>query len=162
LREAYKKVNKTVGKDLVFRVGDIKRVPYDDNFFDIVYCISVLEHVGSYKETINEIHRIIKPGGIFIVTFDMSLDGISDISIHKARELQKLLVKRFSSHDKEFIGIGDIDKRNKILTTEFIESYDKSLLPWKRPVLILLYSLFKKRNLARILHLTVYCGSYKK
>lgn len=39
------------------------RLPYIDNFFDVVTMFHVLEHVHSEKRTINEIYRILKPGG---------------------------------------------------------------------------------------------------
>ena len=39
---------------------------YADNFFDMVYMSHVLEHVPNPVETLNEVYRILKPGGIFL------------------------------------------------------------------------------------------------
>ena len=42
-------------------------LPYDNRFFDIVFCNHVLEHISEYEAAISEIHRILKPGGIAII-----------------------------------------------------------------------------------------------
>lgn len=49
--------------------GDGKNLPFPDNYFDVVFCNAVVEHVGSYKEQwkfINEICRVGKK--IFVTT----------------------------------------------------------------------------------------------
>lgn len=45
--------------------GDVCKLPYEDNFFDSVLLISILEHIrpDALKNALNEIHRVIKPGG---------------------------------------------------------------------------------------------------
>lgn len=40
-------------------------LPYPNNFFDTVVCVDVLEHVTDLKQTITEIYRVLKPGGLF-------------------------------------------------------------------------------------------------
>ncbi len=35
--------------------------------YDCVFCISVLEHVDDVQSALNEIHRILKPGGILLL-----------------------------------------------------------------------------------------------
>jgi ubiquinone/menaquinone biosynthesis C-methylase UbiE len=42
-------------------------LPFSDSFFDAVTCISVLEHVFNPPNVVNEIHRVLKLGGVFIV-----------------------------------------------------------------------------------------------
>jgi len=43
-------------------------LPYDDNFFDAVIGSAALEHVPNDSESLKELYRIIKPGGVLIVT----------------------------------------------------------------------------------------------
>ena len=45
------------------------RLPYEDDEFNTVIGSGVLEHVPNDSESLKEIHRILSPGGIFIVTF---------------------------------------------------------------------------------------------
>src|SRR6185437_1199275 len=44
-------------------VGDIHSLPLADNSVDAVICIAVLEHVEDPKKAMEEIHRVLKPGG---------------------------------------------------------------------------------------------------
>ena len=50
-----------------FRVGDLREMPYEDAFFDLIYCQSVLEHISNYEEALKEFHRVLKPGGKLII-----------------------------------------------------------------------------------------------
>lgn len=43
-------------------------LPYDDNFFDAVIGTAALEHVPNDSESLNELYRVIKPGGVFVMT----------------------------------------------------------------------------------------------
>jgi SAM-dependent methyltransferase len=50
--------------------GDCARTPYPNNFFDIVACLSVVEHGVSIRHFLNESHRILRPGGSLIISTD--------------------------------------------------------------------------------------------
>jgi len=52
---------------LNIKKGDLIKVRYPDNYFDIITMNHVLEHLNNPIETIKEIKRILKPGGAFIV-----------------------------------------------------------------------------------------------
>ena len=47
-----------------FTTAPAEQLPFDDSFFDICIVVSVLEHVADWRKTINEVARILKPGGI--------------------------------------------------------------------------------------------------
>ncbi|MDI6792161.1 MAG: class I SAM-dependent methyltransferase [bacterium] len=53
------------------KVGDILNLPYKDEEFDSIVCISVLEHIpgSSLDNAVSEIHRVLIPGGIAVVGF---------------------------------------------------------------------------------------------
>lgn len=42
-------------------------IPFDSNSFDLVSCFMVLHHVEQLDKLLNEINRIIKPGGYFLI-----------------------------------------------------------------------------------------------
>ena len=46
---------------------DITTIQYPNNYFDIIICNHVLEHVLDYKKAIKEIFRVLKKGGFAIV-----------------------------------------------------------------------------------------------
>lgn len=51
------------------QLSDIVRLPYEAQQFDAVIGSGVLEHVAMDYESLREIHRILKPGGLFVVTY---------------------------------------------------------------------------------------------
>lgn len=46
--------------------GMIEEIPFEENFFDVVWARHVLEHSSDIKKTLNEIVRILKPDGLLI------------------------------------------------------------------------------------------------
>ncbi len=46
--------------------GDISHLPFRDNTFDVVSANMVVEHLEKPEVQFREIHRVLKPGGIFI------------------------------------------------------------------------------------------------
>ena len=59
---------KYVGADLQERPNvsvkvDITEIPFESELFDAIICIHVLEHVENDRKAINELFRILKPGG---------------------------------------------------------------------------------------------------
>lgn len=79
------------------RVCALPHLPYADSQFDAVLCLDTLEHIQDDELAVREINRILKPGGIAIVTVPafMFLWGLQDeISRHFRRYTKKeLLVK---------------------------------------------------------------------
>ncbi len=47
-----------------YRYGFAEKLPYENNTFDIVICVDVLEHVADIQKTLLEINRVLKPGGV--------------------------------------------------------------------------------------------------
>lgn len=51
------------------KTGSIFEIPYDDNSFDAVVCISVLEHFEDPRPALTEMRRVVQPGGTFALGF---------------------------------------------------------------------------------------------
>ena len=52
--------------DAEFYTFDGIHIPFDDNYFDLIYCHQVLEHVRYPTELLKEVHRVLKPNGYFV------------------------------------------------------------------------------------------------
>ncbi len=53
------------GLKIDYRHGFAEDLPYEENSFDIVTCVDVLEHVADLNKVISEINRVLKPNGLF-------------------------------------------------------------------------------------------------
>jgi len=51
----------------VFQVADAERLNFADSSFDVVYSHGVLHHTPDTQQAINEVQRVLKPGGRAIV-----------------------------------------------------------------------------------------------
>ena len=49
-------------------VSDLHQIDWEANYFDTIICTEVLEHLYDPQKAINEMHRILKPGGIIIAS----------------------------------------------------------------------------------------------
>jgi ubiquinone/menaquinone biosynthesis C-methylase UbiE len=70
-----KRRSKSAGIDNVnFRHADVLNIPYKDNSFDFVFSNGVLHHTTAPSHGIEELHRVLKPGGhIWIFLYGKSL-----------------------------------------------------------------------------------------
>ncbi|MBD3188766.1 methyltransferase domain-containing protein [Candidatus Bathyarchaeota archaeon] len=50
------------------KVADIKEIPYPSNYFDVILCFDVLEHVREDREAMVELHRVLTRDGLLICT----------------------------------------------------------------------------------------------
>ena len=83
--------------------GDMHAIPYDDNEFDICISSRVLGYSNDMHVAINEMIRVLKPGGIIAInTGDVSIDDMNDHS----RTTPGAAI-RFSSLDDILELIGD-------------------------------------------------------
>jgi SAM-dependent methyltransferase len=44
-------------------IGNAERLPFPDNFFDVVYAWGVLHHTPNTAQAVSEVHRVLRPGG---------------------------------------------------------------------------------------------------
>ena len=54
--------------------ADICNLPFEDNSFDFILCNHVLEHIQNDKKAMQELYRILKPGGIGIFQIPQDLN----------------------------------------------------------------------------------------
>lgn len=91
-------------------------LPFADGSFDHVICSEVLEHIHDYQSVLREIHRVLKPGGLFAVSVPRfgpewlcwrlssayhAVEG-GHIRIFKAKQLQRAIesfsMVRYAKH----------------------------------------------------------------
>ena len=86
------KIAKRYDTNVEFHVLNIAKLPFNDNSYDCVYSISVLEHMekGDDEDAIREMARVLKPGGRMLVTVDFSPIKIPRVS-YDAKDIERLI-----------------------------------------------------------------------
>ncbi len=54
------------GLSIHYDTGIGEALPYEDEAFDAVVCVDVLEHVSDLQKVLQEVARVLKPGGLFL------------------------------------------------------------------------------------------------
>ena len=115
--------------------ADICKLPFKDNSYDVILCNHVLEHIPDDTKAMQELYRVLKPGGwgIFQIPQDLKRDTtFEDNSITDKKERAKI----FGQYDHVRIyGLDYFDKLRSIgfkveevdytttLTKEDVEKY---------------------------------------
>lgn len=74
LREAETYTHRAGLNDRVsFKLGDVERIPFPDQSLDLVVSTLSLHHWGEPVPVLNEVARVLKPGGAFLI-FDLRRD----------------------------------------------------------------------------------------
>lgn len=64
--QAAQKHAKNSGFEIDYQQAVAEKIPYGDATFDAVVCVDVLEHVENVWQVIAEVHRVLKPNGLFL------------------------------------------------------------------------------------------------
>lgn len=162
LDKLYGKVNNEVKEVVEFQNGDMRNLhTIKSKSADVVYSVSVLEHTDSYPTVVKEIYRILKPGGELVLTFDISLDGLDDIPLERAKHLVDTLEKVFKT--KLDLNLDEAIKQPNLITSGLMAKRDKSLMPWQYPVINVAKHLIKHRKPGSMYkNLTFCCLTVKK
>ncbi|MDE6624232.1 MAG: class I SAM-dependent methyltransferase [Alistipes sp.] len=84
-----------------FRQATVPPLPFDDGSFDCVISFQVIEHIERDAEFVREIHRVLRPGGRFVVTTPNAPMSLTrnpwHVREYRADELRRLLAGPFRS-----------------------------------------------------------------
>jgi len=87
LVEVARKIN--TGSNITIEQGDATNLRFADSEFDAVVELSVIHHIPEWEKCIDEMHRIIKPGGMFI---------LKELSIETFETFFGKISRRFVEH----------------------------------------------------------------
>ena len=108
-----------------FLQGNIESLPFRDSAFDVVLCLGVITYLKSEQKALQEMSRILKPGGTMILSIlnKFSLGKCLDISVFVKRKLQRIAANRIVSWKK----IAEIEENHFTLKSYFMPSLRNSL-----------------------------------
>jgi 2-polyprenyl-3-methyl-5-hydroxy-6-metoxy-1,4-benzoquinol methylase len=56
------------GPRVEVRLGDVQALPFSDGEFDLVVCFEVIEHVSEHEAVLDELARVVRPGGTLCIS----------------------------------------------------------------------------------------------
>ena len=59
---------KAAGVEVEFRQGNVSSMPFESNSFDFIYCRAAFKNFAEPVEAINEMYRVLKPGGTAVIS----------------------------------------------------------------------------------------------
>ena len=137
-QEFYKRFKKQTNidyttTDLLSPLADVKadicNLPFEDNTYDIIFCNHVLEHIPDDTKAMQELYRVLKPGGmgIFQIPQDLSrATTFSDDTIVDQKERAKI----FGQYDHVRVyGRDYFDKLRSIGFKVVEEDYTNKITP---------------------------------
>lgn len=96
-------------------VGDCQEnLPYEDNSFDRVIAVHVLEHLPNLPGCVSEVRRILKPGGLFSVV--LPCDPGFAYGLARKISAERIFRKRYKQSYKWFIEREHINSPAEILS----------------------------------------------
>ena len=61
--------NNAAKGDVSFLQADMRKIPFPENAFDFVFCYGVIQHLPEPRAAVDELARVLKPGGRMSVDF---------------------------------------------------------------------------------------------
>jgi ubiquinone/menaquinone biosynthesis C-methylase UbiE len=68
---------RSAGATIDFRVGNASAMPFTDESFDFVYCSAAFKNFSEPVKALDEIHRVLRPGGEAVIV-DLYKDASTD------------------------------------------------------------------------------------
>jgi SAM-dependent methyltransferase len=107
--------------------ADICNLPFQDNQYDVLFCNHVLEHIPDDTKAMQELYRVLKPGGMAILQIPQDLNRATTFSDDSITD-QKERAKIFGQYDHVRVyGRDYFDKLRSIGFTVIEEDYTKKI-----------------------------------
>ena len=109
--------------------ADICNLPFEDNQYDVILCNHVLEHIPDDTKAMQELYRVLKPGGIAILQIPQDLSRATTFADDTITD-QKERAKIFGQYDHVRIyGRDYFDKLRSIGFKVIEEDYTNKIAP---------------------------------
>jgi SAM-dependent methyltransferase len=113
-----------------YEVADFMHAPFDSGSFQAITAISVIEHGFNPSALLNEVSRLLRPGGCFVASFDYWPDKVDssevkifgmDWRIFSAQEVREFIADaaRYELHPSGEVELSGLDKPIKHAKREY-------------------------------------------
>lgn len=109
-------------------VGDVERIAADDGVYDAVFELTILHHVPHWVRALDEIRRVLKPGGLFLFE-EISREFFHDVPVLSP------LARRFTAHPWDVMfdvrafrrGLAEARLRTMALDTPWLPGWHRGI-----------------------------------
>lgn len=113
-----KRICYLLSQKVKFQYASIYKLPYQNNSFDFLACLEVLEHLDRDKQAVKELTKVVKPGGKLLVSFPANIKTDPKI-------LRRL------GHVRSGYTIKDFQRISPMLTISKIATYGNNFITKK-------------------------------
>lgn len=160
---AIREATRILGKGPSFASGNLVNLDQASESLDAVFSVSVIEHTTDPLRVVEEIHRVLRPHGLFVCTFDVSFESRSPMHVPHVDRLLQRLRELFDEQGQTETDIIESAERPDIVTTSWASREFPDRLPWRFPRLVWLYDALRGRFRSSLYRpLTFYCGTFVK
>lgn len=105
--------------------SDFQKIPFDDNYFDLVYARQSLHHSGDLTIACSEIRRVLKKGGMFFALKDHVIDNLEDKNIF----LKNHPLHEFTGDENAFLldDYKNAFKNNNFKVVKILKTYSSAI-----------------------------------
>lgn len=106
---------------------DITKIPYEDNYFDVIFCNHVLEHIPDDHQAMKELFRVLQPTGWAILQVPIDINRaqtFEDPTVVSPEERERLF---WQWDHVRLYGLDYKDRLEKVGFSVKVEDYVKEL-----------------------------------
>jgi ubiquinone/menaquinone biosynthesis C-methylase UbiE len=92
LENARSRLRALLLSDADLEQGDCRATPYASASFDVVICLGVISYIEDYDPVLNEIERLLKPGGTALISFRSAHNPIFSDPLRLGKHLLRKLL----------------------------------------------------------------------
>lgn len=109
IEQAKVRLAKFAGSQSRLHVLQNQSLPFEDEFFSLVTCFDVLEHLdeADIEASLAEIRRVVKPGGVLLVSVSCRTSGVEDLNgenLHRTVRSPDWWIEKFAPDSAEYDG----------------------------------------------------------
>ena len=97
---ARKEIKKLLNTRCFISQGNVMNLPYEKGTFDLITAFETVYFWGNLQKTFNEVHRVLKNGGLFLICCEASdpsdetwTSRIDGMVVHSAQDLESCLAR---------------------------------------------------------------------
>ncbi len=143
--ELGKALHAKVGLTSHFHVGDARALPFEDEYFDVIYSADVFEHItlATKEAVVKELYRVLKPGGrVVIKTPNLDYLRLTITLRRLLRLLRGQSPRIYIAHtrgnpDNEHLGLTTYRELDRVFAQQLFLESEVTYLPFRRGALFL-------------------------